>query len=226
MLMIKILLTVCLVWTFVSGCERQGLEKHCSGPAVVPLSAEAQMVKKGVEDLKNGMFRKGYDQMVVANRLVLKLDQLAVHERPQIAHVFAELIEALEPVGGTNMRKRVTWLFNYQLLISLTHHYATYLDDLEWPFRQYALCCTRYEDAMSECRDALARTTDREEKRQLHHGLAEFQSDYGLFMALIRKTYLPFVAEKTLPPERYLYWKNYFEEKERELALSKRVDGK
>ena len=79
---------------------------------------------------------------------------------------------------------------------------------------------------MSECREALARTTDREEKRQLHHGLAEFQSDYGLFMALIRKTYLPFVAEKTLPPERYLYWKNYFEEKERESALSKRVDGK
>ena len=100
MLMIKILLTVCLVWTFVSGCERQGLEKHCSGPAVVPLSAEAQMVKKGVEDLKNGMFRKGYDQMEASNRLVLKLNQLAVHERPQIAHVFAELIEALEPVGG------------------------------------------------------------------------------------------------------------------------------
>ena len=47
----------------------------------------------------------------------------------------------------------------------------------------------------------------------MQYCLVDLKTDYGTHMTRIRKTYLPFVAEKTLPPERYLYWKNYFEEK-------------
>ena len=206
-------IVVLALLSLCSGCRREHSESVIAGTLATPLSAEAHALMEDVTRLKEDMFAKGIAMGDKSYALAQRMTTLSKDEQARVVHAFMEEVDRLGTLEVKGFRKLVVWLYNYQQILMSVDLCTGNLDDREWPFRQYALCCARYARALADCRDALAQTTDKEERRQLQYCLVDLKTDYGTHMTRIRKTYLPFVAEKTLPPERYLYWKNYFEEK-------------
>lgn len=89
--------------------------------------------------------------------------------------------------------------------------------DGEWILRQYERCLDRYKKALELC--SSRKSVDPHEKRKVADVRASLMTDCGIFCETIRKVYLPLVAARMLPQERYAYWRNVLEGKMRELGI-------
>ena len=104
------------------------------------------------------------------------------------------------------------WLYNLQGLLKTVDLCIDDLADKESALSLYAFCIDRYAEAVAQCRGRLegALPDERGKYQTLLRGL---EADRGLLFANIRKVYLPLVAKRVLPTDRYGHWRKVLEGK-------------
>ena len=201
------------------------LRYSLSGLAVFLLSAwihgcepgESPSIAKEVDSLKGRMSSPGSVAWKMFDSIARRIAALPECER---AEATAFYMREVEEIGTAEppFESLPLWLYNFQgLLKSIDLLCIDEQRDGEWVLQQYERCLDRYKKAQELC--SSRKSADSCEERKVKDVCRSLMTDCGLFCGMIRKVYLPLVAARMLPQERYDYWRNVLEGKMKELGL-------
>lgn len=202
---------IIMLLLFMFGCGERPLDKN-------PVSSQgAEAILRELKSLDACMLSPGVASWKKGEELARRI---RVSPNPERVWLTESFVRKLEVLGRTEVELHhlPVWLNNFQELVKSVDLCMDWLEDQERPLRLYALCLDRYGDAMRLC---CALSTNETRNGNKVEGLYRtLQTDCRIFVENIRKVYLPLVAERRLPQDRYAHWKECLEEKALSVDLS------
>lgn len=193
-------LAVCLLGAWIHGC----------GPGGSP------NIVKEVASLKSRMSSPGSVVWKMGDSIARRIAVLPEGERTDAAGFYMKEVEEIG-TAEPPLESLPVWLYNFQgLLKSVDLLHIDERRDGEWVLRQYERCLDCYKKALELY--SSRKSVDPHEERKVADVRANLMTDCGIFCEMVRKVYLPLVAARILPQERYTYWRNVLEKKMRELG--------
>jgi len=196
----------------VSGCERDSRCDRDLSKNAGSLTSESSRIKTVITSLDGIMTSSGNRVFRTGERIVAGIGALPDSERKVLSVYYVNKLNDLCD-DDVDFFQQPVRLYNFQGLLKSLDSCMDYLEDPEKVFRLYEHCTDCYRQALTSCREKRRAETDPLLKSKIHGIQCSLETDFKMLTAYIQKVYLPHVASRKLPKDRYDYWRRVLERK-------------
>ena len=147
-------------------------------------------------------------------------------EKKHVVTLFANAVRTIKPLSYPPERWTTT-LWNYRSAVEACGHLLGLVDNWEDAFALLHESIVAYRAAILRCEILKQHIEESQIRKKIESTQRQLRVDLQNFSIVVNRSYLPLVARRKLPQDRYRYWKMRIEAvlNENDIALKDVVPG-